>query len=105
MYGETTKGISTSPSALRMPEPEVKIGEVARECNEFAAASKRLELVTTTLENALTPILKVMNGPAGSETAVPEPVRVPLAATIHQHAVEVDAIANRLQMILSRIEL
>jgi len=94
-------------SALRMPDTaaEAKIGEVERECNEFAAASKRLEQVTTTLESALTPILRV-RGPAGNETpAAPEPVGVPLAATIHQHAVEVDNVANRLQLILSRIEL
>lgn len=96
----------TTTATTFMPATgEVKVSEVSREFSELMQSIARLREVTATLEKALEPVCRQVNGTEGSGTNAPEPVRVPLAQTVHEHSDEVDRIASQLQSILSRLEL
>lgn len=93
-------------NALRMPEMGVKQqGEIALEFEQLHKASEEMRGFVDQLESRLTPILTPETGPQAETSSAPEPVRTPLAETIHRRTSDITSASARLRYVLGRIEL
>lgn len=85
---------------------EVRIGEVEIELNRLCEQRQELDGRLQELEKRLNPILATRpeTGQADSK-GQPEPVRVPLAQSIHDQVFNLSQMNDHLQSVLNRIEL
>lgn len=83
---------------VRLPEVESEIERIAIAIDSTARLVEELEL-------RFTKVLAQRNTTGQTETSSPEPIRVPLAETLHTKALNIETIASQLRSILERVEL
>lgn len=97
-YGNAAK------SGIQGQDVEVRKTEVLQSTDRLANSLEHLDKCVHELSERLSSVL-AERSVGGEAQNKPEPMRVPLAAVLHDRACHVDAIRDRVQSILSRLEL
>lgn len=84
---------------------ERKAGEVEQEVARMSTEREVLDKLIQELEQRLLPVLAIRAGEAGNTANVPEPMRVPLADSLHTHGTNLIHMGIQLRSIIDRIEL
>lgn len=84
---------------------ERKIGEVEQELGRVEVECKVISDLITNLEGRLQQVLATRVVGETAQPSPPEPVRVPLAESVHQHLTGLALISVQLRSIIDRIEL
>jgi hypothetical protein len=91
--------------ASNVAPTEVRQPEVSGEMDRLAIQCETLDKQLHQLEQRLEPVLAQRSDGESANTKNPEPVRVPLAQSLHDRVYHLSLMSDRLQSTINRIEL